>query len=147
MRAGTTTTLEKFSGTSVKNLDNRETRILLHAVSSRGVNVVIGLQFRSSMNVQHIFRWDGEPVGYIAGGQLYDYRGSHVGWLEDDRTMWRADGGYLGELVDGEYILRNIMVAPPLKRSPQRGTGAAPEVQPPARRMPRPPREGWTDAI
>lgn len=36
----------------------------------------------------HLFTWDGEPVAYFEGDNLYDYDGTHRGWF---RNGWICD--------------------------------------------------------
>ena len=57
--------------------------------------------------VTPLFRWDGRHVGFRSGDHLYTRSGNCFGWVDDDGTVWRADGSYLGELMHDNYVLRS----------------------------------------
>jgi len=98
--------------------------------------------------IQHIYRWDGEPLGFVYAGVLFDYRCHYLGWLEKDNSVWAPDGHYMGELVDSAYILRNTTRIPRLPKAARMAPVPPPPAMPPARRVPRPPQEGsWIDAL
>lgn len=54
-----------------------------------------------------LYRWDGRHVGYRSGDHLYTSGGECFGWVDDDDTVWRTDGSYLGELMHDHYVLRS----------------------------------------
>jgi hypothetical protein len=68
--------------------------------------------------VDPIFRWNGEYFGFVHRWRLFDSRSYYLGWVDEDE-VWRRDGTYLGELVDGCYVLRRRNAAPrePVKKS------------------------------
>ena len=92
-----------------------------------------------------IFYWNGKYFGFIHNGWLYSKTGRHIGWLEG-QNVFRSNGRYLGDLVEGNYILRQIQVgsiARPVKVYPP--IPALPAI-PPARE-PKRIRMGWVDAL
>ncbi len=52
-----------------------------------------------------IFRCNGEYFGFLHTWRLFDSRGYYLGWV-DEGEVWGADGAFLGELVNGCYVLR-----------------------------------------
>jgi len=66
-----------------------------------------------------IFRWSGEYFGFIHNGYFFDADGNYLGWIEDDGSVWNQDGTYLGELTEGNYILRNTMKIEPIPKIPK----------------------------
>ena len=95
-----------------------------------------------------IFRWNGECFGFVHRWRLFDARSYYLGWV-DEGEVWRRDGTYLEELVDGCYVLRRRNAAPRSPRVPidQPSLPAPPS---PSSRTPRPyrkPRAGWADAL
>jgi hypothetical protein len=57
--------------------------------------------------VKALYRWDGRHVGFRSGDHLYTREGACFGWVDDDATVWRTDGTYLGELMHDSYVLRS----------------------------------------
>jgi hypothetical protein len=57
--------------------------------------------------VKALYRWDGRHVGFRSGDHVYDRDGECFGWVDDDDTVWRTDGTYLGELMHDSYVLRS----------------------------------------
>ncbi len=94
-----------------------------------------------------VFRWSGEYFGFRRGGYLFDAAGRYRGWLSDEGAVWRADGRFLGELVDGEYILRRAHMYEPQPRVPRLAPLPPIPPIPPIPRIPRIPRLGWADAL
>jgi hypothetical protein len=94
-----------------------------------------------------IYRWDGRYFGFIAKGCLFDAGGKYVGWVGADGLGWRADGAFLGEVVDESYLVRYTFATTPTEKPPRAGP-PAPTVPPrPADRPPRPEGSGYTDAL
>ena len=94
-----------------------------------------------------IFRWNGEHFGFIHRWRLFDSRSYYLGWV-DEGEVWRRDGTYLGELVDGCYVLRRRDATPRSPRVPIEPPSSRPA--PPSSWAPRPfrnPRAGWEDAL
>jgi hypothetical protein len=63
-----------------------------------------------------LYRWDGRYVGFRIGDHLFTPDGEAFGWVDEDETAWHADGRYLGEMVDDNYVgrqLRAPLEAPP----------------------------------
>jgi hypothetical protein len=94
-----------------------------------------------------LFRWTGEYVGFFLDGWLFDRNGRYLGWLDADGRVWKADGNYLGELVEGCHVLRNSLRSPPVRRTPRVPPVPAAPPTPPTPRVPRVPRPGWSDAL
>ena len=95
----------------------------------------------------HLFKWSGQPVGFISNGSLFDSAGSYVGWVESDGRAWAKNGSYLGDLVDGNYILKSPMRIDPIPRIPRVPPISPIPPIPPLPRMPRMPKLGWFDAL
>jgi hypothetical protein len=98
---------------------------------------------------QFIFRWSGQPLGYVHADSVYDFHDRCLGLIERDGSVWGLDGHYLGELVESSYILRNTTRLPP-----QQKPGWTPPLKPvsppawrPGPRMPRVPRVNWIDSF
>ena len=94
-----------------------------------------------------IFRWNGEHFGFIHRWRLFDLRSYYLGWV-DEGEVWRRDGTYLGELVDGCYVLRRRNAATRSPRVPI-DPPSRPPLAPPSW-APKPfkkPRAGWEDAL
>jgi len=95
--------------------------------------------------VDPIFRYNGEYFGFVHAWRLFDSRGYYLGWV-DEAEVWRGDGTFLGELVDGCYVLRRKGVV----RTPRVPPDPPSPPVPPSPWAPRPfrqPRAGWEDAL
>ena len=55
-----------------------------------------------------IFRLDGRYFGFVRGGNLFRGNGDYYGWVDRAERVWRADGYYIGEIVEENYVLRSI---------------------------------------
>lgn len=42
-----------------------------------------------------IYLWGGKPVAYLAGGHVYGFNGSHLGWFEEG-IIWDHNGNGVG---------------------------------------------------
>lgn len=94
-----------------------------------------------------IFRWSGAYFGFLRNGNLFDATGTYKGWLTDEGAVWRADGRFLGELVDDHYILRRQSMIEPIRRVPKVPPVRRVPRVPAIPRVPRIPRLGWVDAL
>lgn len=65
-----------------------------------------------------LFRWDGPYWGFVADGALYDRYGRHAGWLEG-ADVYHRTGRFMGELRDGQYVVRDLLRAQPIHRAPR----------------------------
>ena len=97
--------------------------------------------------VTPIFHWSGSYAGFITDGWLFDVNARYLGWCDGNGWVWKADGAALGEVVDENYILRNLLKTPPVRRTPR-----VPPVPPtppnfPGSRLPRIPKPGWIDPL
>ena len=94
-----------------------------------------------------IFRWDGQYWGFITQGRLFNAAGECKGWIECDGSVWGDDGRYVGELHDGNYILRHSLKAGPVPRVSH--VRAVPRVSPvpSATRIGRVPKGGYHDPL
>ncbi len=93
-----------------------------------------------------IFRWNGEYFGFVHTWRLFDSRGYYLGWV-DEGEVWRRDGAFLVELVDGCYVLLRRKEAVRTQRVP---LDPPPPTAPPSPWAPQPfrqPRAGWADAL
>ena len=94
-----------------------------------------------------IFRWSGEYFGFIHGGRLFNAQSGYLGWVEDDGTVWRADGSLVGELTEANYILRNSSRIAPLPRIPKIPPVPPVPPIPSINRIGKIGRLGWGDAL
>ena len=119
-------------------LDHRLVEQAIHTVQS---------EFRKGMRMSKpIFRWNGEYFGFISNGRLFDKYSHYLGWV-DGNEVWRKDGTYLGEIVEGAYILRRTLMATRTRRA-VRATPATPAIRADrASRAPRAKRAGYVDAL
>jgi hypothetical protein len=94
-----------------------------------------------------IHRWSGEYVGFVSNGRLFDAHSNYLGWVEDDGRAWKADGRFLGEIVEGNYLLRRASMIEPIPRIPR--IPPIPPISPIPRinRIGRIDRMGWDDAV
>lgn len=102
---------------------------------------------RSGGPVLPIHRWSGEYVGFFSEGWFFDSNGRYVGWITDGTMVWRADGNWLGDLVDAHYVLRKVASTVPVRRSPPVPPVPCPPPERPMAKLPRQPRPGWIDAL
>lgn len=93
----------------------------------------------------HIFKWNGQPLGYESNGRLFNTDGEYIGWVEDDGSVWDAGGVYVGEIVEGDYILRRANKIPPINKIPKIPPIAPIPPIPPIPRIPKIPKIGWYD--
>jgi hypothetical protein len=96
-----------------------------------------------------IFHWNGPYFGFISDGYLFTADGYYYGWVEGDGTVCRADGTYLGELIEDHYVLRNVegFVFPPQRVPKPRPVTLPIPPAPPAPRLGRTPKIGWEDPL
>ena len=94
-----------------------------------------------------IYRWSGQYFGFIKSDRFFDASCRYLGWVTEDSRVWRADGSFLGEIVDENYILRRTSMARPANRA-VRATPATP-ARPATRatRAARAARAGRVDAL
>ena len=99
--------------------------------------------------MRYIFKWSGEPLGFVDdGGELFDTFGRHLGRVDSEGNAWCNDGQYLGEFIDGHYILRNALRLPLPPKLPEVPLPKPSELPPPvAARTPRAPIPGWVDSF
>jgi hypothetical protein len=93
----------------------------------------------------HIFKWNGQPLGFIRNGKLFASNSDYLGWVEDDGSVWAADGHYVGEVVEGEYILRRSLKIDPIPKIPKIPPISPIPPIPPLARIGKIPRVGWID--
>lgn len=94
-----------------------------------------------------VFKWSGEYYGFFKGGNLFDSSGRYVGWLKVDGKVWFADGIFMGELVDDNYILKQVNDIPPLPKLPNLPPIPPIPAIPNMNRIGRLPGVGWSDAL
>jgi len=94
-----------------------------------------------------IYRWSGQYFGFVANGRLFDRNSTYLGWLDDGGRAWKADGQFLGELIEGTYIMRRTNAVAPVARIPL--VPPVPPVPPipVVDRVGRVGWAGWTDAL
>ena len=67
----------------------------------------------------NIFKWNGEYFGFVRRDYLFSHRGEYRGWIGRNQRVWKSSGEFLGELVDGKYILRRNTMIPPVPTVPK----------------------------
>ena len=94
-----------------------------------------------------IFKWDGTYFGFVDAARLYNAEAGYLGWVEQDGSVWRARGAFLGVLVEGNYVMRDLLTIEPVPRIPP--VPPIPPIPPipDLPRMPRTPQAGWADAL
>ena len=95
----------------------------------------------------NIFKLSSEYFSFIRRGYLFSHRTEYRGWIEENQRVWKSSGEFLGQLVDGKYILRRNTIIPPVSKIPK-----VPPVFPvppisPINLVGRIPKVGWTDAL
>ena len=97
--------------------------------------------------MDRIYRWNGRHFGFIRNDRLFAADSTYLGWIDDDGRVWEADGNFLGEIVDENYILRRTSMATPARRA-RRATPAIPATPArPANRAGKANRAGRVDAL
>jgi hypothetical protein len=86
-------------------------------VIGSGADILHCTHIKGAIAMDSIFRWNGEYFGFVRNGRLFDANARYLGWIDDDGSVWRADGSYLGQVVEGEYILRNSIKVQPADRA------------------------------
>lgn len=95
---------------------------------------------------QAIYRLNGEYFGFIWEARLFDKDSKYVGWV-DGKEVWTTKNEYLGELLDGKYILRAIKLENPSCK------GQCPPPMRPVKPSKcentkrQPPKKGYVDAL
>lgn len=74
-----------------------------------------------------IYRWNGEYFGFLYNGRLFDKYSTYLGWI-DENEVWKKDGTYIGEIIDGNYILRRTSIVTRVRRA-IRATPATPTLK------------------
>jgi hypothetical protein len=95
---------------------------------------------------QSIYRLNGEYFGFIWQSNLFDKNSKQIGWV-DGTEVWTTKNEYLGELLDGKYILRAIKIESPVckKQCPPQSKPVPP---PQFENIPKQtPKKGYVDAL
>ena len=95
---------------------------------------------------QSIFRLNGEYFGFIWEANLFDQNSKNIGWV-DGKEVWTTNNEYLGELLDGKYILRAIKLEAPTckKQCPPQ---SKPDQPSKCENIPKQPvKKGYVDAL
>jgi hypothetical protein len=58
---------------------------------------------------QAVYRLNGTYFGFIWQARLFDKNRNYIGWV-DGTEVWTTNNDYLGELVDGKYIVRSSKI-------------------------------------
>lgn len=99
------------------------------------------------INMAEIFFWQGRYAGFIADGWLFAADGRYLGWVDSSNRVWKADGCFLGEIVEDHYILRRSHGVVPIRQTPRVPPVPAEPPSPPAARSTHLPRPGWIDPL
>jgi len=94
-----------------------------------------------------IFRWNGEYFGFITNQRFFDANSNYLGWVDDDGSVWKRDGHFLGEIVDENYVLRRHTMTEPAVRAQRAAPATPPTPAYPANRASRAQRAGWFDPL
>ena len=98
--------------------------------------------------VRPLYRWNGRHVGFRSGDHLYALDGECFGWVDDDGTVWRTTGSYLGELMHESYVLRSKRLREGSRRTRQKMEPPRPLAAVPVDARPaRVPLVGMDDAL
>ncbi len=97
-------------------------------------------------NYCFVFKWNGEYAGFFKDEWLFDATGRYLGWRDARHYVWKYDGGWLGQVIETNYILRDRQIlaqrqiprVPPVPVRPPR---------PPAPRVARVPRPNCSDPL
>lgn len=66
-----------------------------------------------------IFYWAGQYAGFIDNNRVFAANGRYLGWVEPHSgNVWKANGLYLGQIVEDHYILRRRNWTPPHRKTP-----------------------------
>lgn len=66
-----------------------------------------------------LYKWNGNYLGTENNGNIFDINGEYLGWIETNGEVYDRNGVFKGELVDGEYLLRNTTKIPPINKIPK----------------------------
>jgi hypothetical protein len=94
-----------------------------------------------------LFTWSGQFVGFISRKNLFTPKSKYLGWIEDDGSVWWANGKYAGEIVDENYILRHSMKMEPMPKMPHMTPMSPMAPMAPMNRMAKLPKLGYVDAL
>jgi hypothetical protein len=99
------------------------------------------------MDTTHVFHWDGRYFGFVSDGNLFDQTGKYCGWVDDSGRVWRASGSYLGDLIEGRYVLRRLDAVRPTRRAARVHLALSEPPAAPVDQPGREPKDGWTDPL
>jgi len=94
-----------------------------------------------------LYKWSGQYVGFIHNDRLFDASSGYIGWVEEDGRCWAANGSFLGELVDENYVLRRTAMATPASKAAKARPASPATPARRANRAGRATRAGWIDAL
>lgn len=94
----------------------------------------------------HLYTWAGAWAGFIYNGILFNAAGEFTGYLEG-LDVWGTDGQYLGELVEGSYVLKRDTAMSRMPRMARMAPIPPMQPLPQMPRMPKVPRVGYSDAL
>lgn len=94
-----------------------------------------------------IFCWQGRYAGFTVNGWLFAADSRYLGWVDSRERVWKADGSFLGEIVEQHYILRRSNAVMPVRQTPRVPPVPTEPPSPPPARAARLPRPGWIDPL
>ena len=94
-----------------------------------------------------LYAWSGQYLGFLYRERIFDARSNYLGWVADDGRCWKSNGAFLGEVVEGKYILRRSSMATPVPRVPKTAPVKPVSPVPRTNRTGRVGRTGWVDAL
>jgi hypothetical protein len=104
-------------------------------------------ELESTMNRIPIFHCCGRYFGFVHDSHLFDVCSNYHGWIEQDGTVWRSDGMFLGEVIDTHYILKRQDIADPISKPPRPIPSTPIPPLPAKNRLEHVPSVGWTDVL
>lgn len=66
-----------------------------------------------------IYKLSGQYWGFTYNGRLFDKESNYKGWIDDQQRVWNAEGIYVGEIFDDNYILRRRSKMQPMNKIPK----------------------------
>ena len=94
-----------------------------------------------------LYRLKGEYWGYIYKNRIFNYLNIYKGWIEDNKYIWDFRGNFLGELIDGTYILKNTNEVSLINKIPLQEIQVNFIINKRKNKIARKPIKGWVDIL
>ncbi len=96
--------------------------------------------------MRYIYKWNGNYFGFVSGENLFDKQSNWIGWLENNQ-VWLANGYFLGEIYNDDYILKNTAMVPLVPKVPHVPPVPPVSPVPSVNRVGMVPVVGWEDPL